>query len=252
MRNNLTNAMFMATFKIDQKQAKGGKSVGTGWLVDMSQIVGSPKIALVTAFHVFDSMRNGEIDVHWRRQTENGNWTLEPATIEIRRDEKPLWHQHPKYDIATMWIEPPQGPKQAAIPFEYLAEEKSLKDYEIGPGDELLALGFPRGLSANHIGFPILRSGRVASYPLWPVGDFPSFLMDFSVFSGNSGGPVYMSDRIRKRAAATETHEAHMVTGILAQQVILTDERLEIGIVLHAQFIRDTLMEMAVKTKPMV
>jgi hypothetical protein len=252
MRNDLTNAMFMATFKIEQKQPKGGKSVGTGWLVDMSQIMGSQKIALVTAFHVFDSMRSGAVEIHWRRMDESGKWVLEPEKVEIRAADMPLWQQHPKYDIATMWVSPPKGPLEGAIPFEYLADEKSLKHYEISPGDELLALGFPRGLSANNIGFPILRSGRVASYPLWPVGDFPSFLMDFSVFSGNSGGPVYMSDRIRKRAAASETHEAHIVMGMLAQQVILTDERLEIGIVLHAEFIRETLMNLAVKTKPLV
>ena len=57
----------------------------------------------------------------------------------------------------------------------------------------MMTLGFPRGLAANAAGFPILRAGRVASYPVAPARIFPTFLLDFSVFPGNSGGPVFMS-----------------------------------------------------------
>ena len=63
----------------------------------------------------------------------------------------------------------------------------------------MMALGFPRGLAANAAGFPILRSGRVASYPIAPAKIFPTFLLDFSVFPGNSGGPVFMTQVDRHR-----------------------------------------------------
>lgn len=245
MTNDLNMAMFKATFKLEQFLQSGGKTVGTGWLVNMSEIMGQEKIALVTAFHVFDQMPKDYIDIHWRRLDDNGNWQREPQSFKIRDGAKGLWHHPENYDIAVMWIDPPEGPKKAAIPFSYLADETALKTYEIGPGDELLALGYPRGLSANSLGFPILRSGRVASFPLWPVSEFTTFLMDFSVFAGNSGGPVYMSERVRKRIGANETHEAHILVGMLAQQVMLSQERLEIGIVLHAHYIREALLALA-------
>ncbi len=107
----------------------------------------------------------------------------------------------------------------------------------------MMALGFPRGLSANAAGFPILRSGRVASYPLGPGQVFPTFLLDFSVFPGNSGGPVFIS-RAPKTQGVTQVsndEDPGFIAGLLTQQVELNSERLEIGIVTHAKFIRETL-----------
>jgi S1-C subfamily serine protease len=81
----------------------------------------------------------------------------------------------------------------------------------------------------------------VASYPLAPASVFPTFLMDFSVFPGNSGGPVFMAEGARRRPGSTESQEVQFVAGMLTQQVELTGERLEIGIVTHAKFIRETV-----------
>ena len=65
--------------------------------------------------------------------------------------------------------------------------------------------------------------------------------MDFSVFPGNSGGPVFMAEGARRRPGAAESQEVQFVAGLLTQQVELSGERLEIGIVTHAKFIRETL-----------
>jgi len=65
--------------------------------------------------------------------------------------------------------------------------------------------------------------------------------MDFSVFPGNSGGPVFMAEGARRRPGASESQEVQFVAGLLTQQVELSGERLEIGIVTHAKFIRETL-----------
>ncbi|MBV8594005.1 MAG: serine protease, partial [Caulobacteraceae bacterium] len=98
---------------------------------------------------------------------------------------------------------------------------------------------------ANPAGFPILRSGRVASYPVAPAKIFPTFLLDFAVFPGNSGGPVFMSeDPHQADAAAADASDKaapQFIAGLLTQQVELNSERLEIGIVTHAKFIRETL-----------
>jgi hypothetical protein len=70
---------------------------------------------------------------------------------------------------------------------------------------------------------------------------FPTFLMDFSVFPGNSGGPVFMAEGARRRPGSTESQEVQFVAGMLTQQVELSGERLEIGIVTHAKYIRETV-----------
>jgi hypothetical protein len=73
-----------------------------------------------------------------------------------------------------------------------------------------------------------------------PAKIFPTFLLDFSVFPGNSGGPVFMTDQDRRRES-TAGDEPEFIAGLLTQQVELGSERLEIGIVTHAKFIRETL-----------
>jgi hypothetical protein len=241
--NDLSMRLMRATFKLEQRQDDGLATVGTGWLVGLPGLGG--RIAMVTAGHVFDRMRKPEALVHWRSQDAGGKWVREPQPVLIRDPfNGPLWLRHPERDIAVMAVNPPPQPRSHAIPFDELADDDDLQAFGVRPGDEMLALGYPRGLSANEIGFPILRAGRVASYPLWPSREFPTFLMDFAVFAGNSGGPVYMSARGRSDPA--EAHApSEMVTGMLAQQVVLTDERLEIGIVLHAAFVREALEELA-------
>jgi hypothetical protein len=62
------------------------------------------------------------------------------------------------------------------------------------------------------------------------------------VFPGNSGGPVFMTDQDhRADAASAQPSEPEFIAGLLTQQVELNKQRLEIGIVTHAQYIRETL-----------
>jgi len=179
--------------------------------------------------------------IGYRIQGSEGVWRYDPEALKIRDGDHPLWVKHPTRDVAAMVVEAPPEFVKAAIPLKYLAQDDTFNKYNLGPGDEMMALGFPRGLSANPAGFPILRSGRVASYPLAPATNFPTFLMDFSVFPGNSGGPVFMAEGARRRPGASESQEVQFVAGLLTQQVELSGERLEIGIVTHAKFIRETL-----------
>src|SRR5581483_6662713 len=113
---------------------------------------------------------------------------------------------------------------KAAIPENWLAADDTFAKYSVTPGDEMMALGFPEGLSANAAGFPILRAGRVASYPLGPSSAFPTFLLDFRVFPGNSGGPVYVDDGQAENAAADA--KTPMIAGMLTQQVQVGEENL--------------------------
>jgi hypothetical protein len=132
--------------------------------------------------------------------------------------------------VAAITIQAPPEFAKAAIPLNYLTANETDVERAIAPGAELMVLGFPRGVAANNAGFPILRSGRVASYPVSPKA-FPTFLLDFSVFPGNSGGPVFVS----------RPGPRPFIAGLLTQQVELDDERLEIGIVTHSKFILETL-----------
>ncbi len=238
---DLSVDLIQATVQLEQPLKDGSRTVGTGFLIADTDPDGKPRTILITAAHVFDRMPSFSAKIGYRIQASDGVWRYNPQTLKIRDGDHPLWVKHAGRDVAALVVEAPPEFAKAAIPLAWLAKDDTFSQYKLGPGDEMMALGFPRGLSANPAGFPILRSGRVASYPLAPATAFPTFLMDFSVFPGNSGGPVFMAEGARRRPGATESQEVQFIAGILTQQVELSGERLEIGIVTHAKYIRETI-----------
>lgn len=229
-----------ATVQLDQPLPGGVRTVGTGFLVASTSATGEPRTILVTAKHVLAGMPGEEANIGYRAADAGGTWRYAPQAVKIRDETgEPLWTGHPARDVAAMVIEAPPEFAKAAIPAGYLAAGDAYAERNISPGDEMMVLGYPRGVASNNAGFPILRSGKVASYPVSPKV-FPTFLLDFSVFPGNSGGPVFITRRGAIKAGGTATAQP-LITGILTQQVQMNDERLEIGIVIHSKYVLETL-----------
>jgi hypothetical protein len=239
---DLSLELIHATVQLEQPLGDGTRTVGTGFLIQAPSADGKPRTVLVTANHVFNRMPGREARIGYRVANGDGSWSYAPQTVPIRdRDGHQLWTKHPARDVAVITITAPAEFAKAAIPKDWLAEDATFNKYEVRAGDQMMALGFPRGLAANQAGFPILRSGRVASFPVAPSTVFPTFLLDFAVFPGNSGGPVFMAETSRKRQGDQQPEDVQFIAGLLTQQVELNNERLEIGIVTHARFIRETM-----------
>jgi V8-like Glu-specific endopeptidase len=223
-----------ATVRLEQVEADGSGAVGTGFVVVAPGANGEPRTILITAEHVFERMPRDKVKVGFRAADEEGGWRYAPVGIRIRDAEgDPLWTAHPVQDIAAIPL--PSGIARVAVPATRLATSQNLAAFAVAPGDEMMVLGYPRGFSANAAGFPVLRAGRVASYPFAPPSRYPTFLLDFSVFAGNSGGPVYIIRSVNGRAPRLT------VTGIVTQELRLKHDRLEIGNVTHATYIAETL-----------
>ncbi|MBL8771531.1 MAG: trypsin-like peptidase domain-containing protein [Phenylobacterium sp.] len=243
---DLAVELIHATVQLEQPLGDGTRTVGTGFLISAPGPEGKPRTVLITANHVLQKMPGATARIGYRIANPDGSWSYSPQQVKIRDgDGAELWTHHPNRDVAAMVIKAPPEFAKAAIPQDYLAAEDSFETYRVTAGDEMMALGFPRGLSANSAGFPILRSGRVASYPLSPAKVFPTFLLDFSVFPGNSGGPVFINRPLQTgpvlQASNGPPAPAGFIAGLLTQQVELNNERLEIGIVTHARYIRETI-----------
>jgi S1-C subfamily serine protease len=224
-------ALIRATVQIDQPINADRRMVGTGFLISAPKPGGGVEVVLVTAAHVFEKMPAPQVRLGWRIQNAKGEWVYTPESLTIRSADGPLWYQHPDQDIAVIPVELPDGFREAAAPESWLADDHSFAAQPIEPGAEMMTLGYPHGLSANTAGFPILRAGRVASYPLAPSGRYPTFLIDLTAAPGNSGGPVFMS-----RAGAEP-----LVTGVLIKEVEDDGQRLEVGVVADAVFVRQTI-----------
>jgi hypothetical protein len=241
---DLSVELMHATVQLEQPLGNGTRTVGTGFLISEMAPDGSPRTVLVTANHVFQDMPGQVARVGYRVENADGSWSYSPQPLRIRdATGHALWTHHPSRDVAAIDIVAPPEFAKAAIPESYLASDDTFTKYQVEAGDEMMALGFPRGLAANQAGFPILRSGRIASYPVAPAKIFPTFLLDFAVFPGNSGGPVFMHEEARRLPSDSSgpPEDVEFIAGLLTQQVELNNERLEIGIVTHAKYIRETI-----------
>ena len=241
MAVDLSIDLIQATVQVEQPLGDGTRTVGTGFLISDPTPDGKPRTILVTANHVFRKMPGPIATIGFRFKNADGSWKYDPEPLKIRDGDKELWTHHPDRDVAVIVIQAPPGFVKAAIPEAWLANDDTFTKEGLTPGDEMLALGFPEGLSANAAGFPILRSGRGASFPLAPSAAFPTFLLDFNVFPGNSGGPVYVDVAPHGPAPADSKTQGGFIAGMLTQQVELNSQNLSIGIVTDAKFVREAL-----------
>jgi hypothetical protein len=136
---------------------------------------------------------------------------------------------------------------------DLLATDRDLQKYRVHAGDVLACLGYPHRVEANEAGFPILRSGTVASFPLLPSRVTRTFLLSANVFEGDSGGPVFLADPKRLLPGKEKSEEVRLIVGLVTGQHFLDEEmkmvygttkirhRLGLAIVVHAAFIREVI-----------
>jgi hypothetical protein len=121
-----------------------------------------------------------------------------------------------------------------------------VEEIELHPGDDAFCLGFPLFASTPG-GFPVLRTGHIASYPLTPMKDVGPIYFDLNVFPGNSGGPVYFHYINRVIKGSLEFAKYHQgILGLVSEQRLspapeFASTNLSIGVVVPAPFIRETI-----------
>ena len=235
--------LFQTTYKIEGPAEARGVTFGTAFLMSRP-IPDSVKFrtVLITARHVLEGIRGDTAILNLRRRTASG-WERVRYLTKIRDAGQPLWVSPNDVDVAVMYITLPQSVQIPIISTNLLADDEMLSQFEVNPGEELSCLGYPLGAESNAAGFAILRSGKIASYPLLPTESTEKFLFDFPIFPGNSGGPVYLSSNNRTYGGRMHTGETvHFIVGLVTQQVVenLTSdkERLSLASVIHASLIK--------------
>jgi len=241
------DAMMRSTFKI-----QGGNTLGTAFVMIQPIETNFGTYVLVTAAHVLQETPSSNAVLVLRVKNGNTfrkmNWE-----IPIRRYGTNLWTQHPTADVAAMRIPLPVNADVAGISTALLATDEFLTNMLIHPGDELRVLGYPYGFESNEAGFPILRSGRIASYPLTPASQVKTFLLDFHIFKGNSGGPVYILEQKQMEEGSVNTVSISAVMGLISEQAELNEKitsleettvkthDLGLGIVINSELIKETI-----------
>jgi hypothetical protein len=205
---------------------------------------------LITAKHVLDDIKGEEVTVFLRKRNRDGDAILFPYAVKIRDKTKNLYTVHPLADVAAIDV---------AVPYEstvfqlgenitsvnWLATDQFLRDINLHPGDILSCLGYPFGLAANNAGYPILRSGQIASYPFIPLKKAGTILYNLQVQPGNSGGPVYFSYTgrpFKNKFSYTTLVTYQKLFGLVIQKITAINSiDPAIGIIIPSIFIKETI-----------
>ena len=245
----LNTILMRSTFKL-----QGDNSIGTAFILGkpLKKVPDRAYYVLITATHVLENMKGEKATLFLRKKTKKSfkkiSWS-----IPIRKQNKDIWVKHPEVDVSAMYVTLPENIDIALLPISMLSDDEVFEKFEIHPGDELFCLGFPFSAEANPAGFPILRSGKIASFPIIPAKETKCFLFDFEVFPGNSGGPVYFVQSGRTYRGAWRPGTIQFIAGLVSQEHIITEKiksiyeeqvkkhPLALAVVIHASFIRETI-----------
>jgi hypothetical protein len=277
---NLNREFMEATFYIiGPSTAVGQASYGTVFCL-LKPFAGEElkadrhgSLVLVTAKHVLENIAGDVAQLHLRRQDGAGKWSRAVVDFKIRNKGKNLYVSHPTMDAAAMQLDYGLAEKDKLlirsikpIPYELLASDAIFTALRLNPGSILMCLGFPLTLTSNDAGFPILRGGMIASYPLLPLTDHPVFVFDFEVYPGNSGGPVYYFEpgyestgndifKLTKTPSLTiaglVTQQSEVTLSSATPGGLTSTERIQpkLGNVITGPFIKETI-EMLPPVKP--
>lgn len=169
-----------------------GSSSATAFVVELGEAEEQEKqrFALVTAAHVFEEMDGATCTVHFRAADGKGGFSRRETELKVRENSEPLWIRHPGADVAAIFVDLPANIDVEPFELRQVANQAYFDEGEIRVGQEVYIPCFPAKIESNEAGFPILRTGSVASYPLTAPTVGHSILIDYSHFGGDSGAPV--------------------------------------------------------------
>ena len=184
---------------------------------------------LVTSAHVLTVAPHGPFYLAYRSAQPGQGPQVD--VLEIYPPDR-LFVRHPKHDAAAVALRlPPEVANEVT-----LASFLNEKDIQPGrdephPGDDISLLGFPSVFPGTDGAFPVLRSGRIASYSPGPATSRETFLINTNVYSGDSGGPVFSSSRRGKPK----------LLGILTERIGRKEGSVPLAVAINASVISETL-----------
>lgn len=243
----LSTILMESTFRVhgQDRDKLGSNSFGTAFLVGKPTADPARQYyVLITAAHVLDKIAGDYATLTLREKQPSGVYTLKPWPVKLRNAGVPLYVKHKESDVAALYVNMPDEMNVAIVPVSLLANDEALQRFEIHPGDELLCLGFPLFVSSE-FGFPILRSGKIASYPIIPTSVHKNILFDFRVFEGNSGGPVYFVANDRTYGGLLHPGERiQFIVGLVTSQLgskLYNNQLIQLAQVVPSSYIRETI-----------
>jgi hypothetical protein len=181
--------------KIINGTKEGFTSTGTGFFFEF--LIDSLRIpVIVTNYHVIKDSKVGIIN--FTEQGKNGP-IYGNVVNETLQDFENKWIKHPTVDLAILPVSPILEQiikKTNKIPFivpysEDLLPNKKLLS-EISAIEEVLMVGYPRGIWDKTNNLPVVRRGITATPIYIDYDGEKKFLLDIPIFAGSSGSPIVL------------------------------------------------------------
>lgn len=206
-------------------------STGTGFLyghpTDSVDPEGNKQyqLLLVTNRHVIDGILDQGATMYARLNSKSGT---EPGVIALplvrSGAPSPFMYLPPTgEDIGIISISAPVLDEQELIYHFFAGGDHTFSSQRaieagVSEGDGIFVLGFPLGDVGTAKNYAIVKQGVVARIQNWLAGGEGTFLIDASIFPGNSGGPVILRPEINA-IAGTKFNNAAGLVGMVAAYI---------------------------------
>ena len=151
------------------------------------------RIFLVTNRHVFENRTKA----HLRFNTEEGKNKIFEQELHFPNGDA-MWLAHPNnnVDLALLSVSPEILKQNNIVPM-FISEEmfgysEQFEEIGIAVGDDVYAIGFPMGLAGAEQNYPSVKAGLISRIDKEIINSKKAFIIDSSIFHGNSGGPVIL------------------------------------------------------------
>jgi hypothetical protein len=150
-------------------------------------------IFLVTNRHVF----NGRERATFRVNTDDGkSKTFETPLRFPNGENRWLAHKDPAVDLALLSVNAASlkenGIQPAFISEEFFGHSKNFEEIGVAVGDDVYVLGFPMGIAGEDQNYACVKGGLISRLDSEIIQSKKAFIIDSSIFPGNSGGPVIL------------------------------------------------------------
>ena len=154
---------------------------------------GASAPVMVTAGHLLDSVGKGPLVIAVRVPGKDGGSQLAVIGLPKQHPGKLVFARHPGEDVGAFDPSVLDNASRQVLP-SFLTESSLVRDARsLHAGEEVSFLGFPDLVPGTSGGFPVVRSGKIASYPAAQPHSGGTFLINADVYPGDSGAPVFIS-----------------------------------------------------------
>ena len=196
------------------------------------------RVFLVTNRHVF----HGKKEVVLRFNISEGG--SKRYVLHLEDTNGPKWRKHEKEkaDVAVIPINV-KALESDHIAFWFFPEDNmafknTVNELGITQGDDIFVLGFPMGIAGEEKNYVIVRSGVIARLDDEIIDRHSEFLIDASVFPGNSGGPVVLKPSMVSIRGTKPVNKAYLL-GVVKNYIPYKED----AVGLQTRQLRITFME---------